>query len=149
MGEEKIFGNLHPLDKYALFLFSYLKLNDVEIVDIVELAHTITQFGSNLYPFDLRETQRGELLADIDTMLMSAYIQGYLDMNTRKILLEEEYVKSKVVPEISKELGDIFKHISAKYVERMKVIDNLSTRSFIGDTFVNHNLKGRGRKNSD
>lgn len=77
-------------------------------MDIVELAHTITQFGSNLYPFDLRETQRDELLADMDTMLMSAYIQGYLDINTRKILLEEEYLKSKVLPEISKELCDIF-----------------------------------------
>lgn len=146
MGDEKSFSNLHELDKFSLLLFSHLKLSGVDVVDVVEVARIITQYGSNLYNFELREMINGSYMLDIDSLLMSAYLQGHLDCNTRKILLNDEYIKEIVIPSFSKEVNDFFKYIVDRYNDKMKTIDRMSTRNFVGDLFVNHNLKGRRKK---
>ena len=68
----------------------------------------------------MRETVKHTTLLDIDTMLMSAYFLGYLEMGTQRILLGEDYIKENVIPNYSKDLNETFKYISKKYAERFK-----------------------------
>ena len=146
MKEDNSIDQLHTLDKYALLLFSHLKLNGILKVDVLELAHTLTNSKTILYDFDLRETIEGPFMLDIDSMLMSAYLQGYISYGKREILLEDDYIKTNVLPKFPKETNDVFKHIAEVYMEKMKDRDELSDRDFVGDLFVNYNINGRRKK---
>lgn len=142
-------------DSFALLLFSHLKLNDIDKVDVLELAYILTdlfyvnEISFVLRDFKMRETIKHTPLLDIDTMLMSAYFLGYLEMGTQRILLGEDYIKENVIPNYSKDLNETFKYISKKYTERIKNDQESYNKDFIGNLLYNHNLRSRKRKNSD
>jgi hypothetical protein len=100
----------------------------------------------------MRETKEGashrrELL-DIETLLMNAYLLGYLDQSTKKILLDKEYIESCVLPKYTKDTNEIFRNVSRKYAEHMKEQPQktASPRNFLFDLLKKHPSFTRFRK---
>lgn len=147
-----------PSDCFAELLFSHLKLNNIDIVDLEELDYILSDYyyldEYNYYfrSFEMRETKEGashrrELL-DIETLLMNAYLLGYLDQSTKKILLDKEYIESCVIPKYTKDTNEIFRNVSKKYAEHMKEQPQkaASPRNFLFDLLKKHPSFTRFRK---
>ena len=152
MEQNEYITNKFPSSDFALLLFSHLKLNEIEKVDIMLLADVLTDLyyvnDTNyvLEGFNLRETKTHGVIVDIDPMLMDAYFLGYVRMSDREILLNEDYIKEEVIPHYDRFINDAFKYIAKKYVELVKDKTKISNRIYVGDLFYKCNFSRRKTK---
>ena len=150
-----------PSDEFALLLFSHLKLLNIDTVDIEELNYVLTDLynldeysyflkGYVLRKTDTKKASRRELI-EIDTLLMNAYLLGYLDQKDKKILLSKEYIEEFVVPKYGKEVNEIIKRISKRYIEciKMDYMKKPSNKNFLYDLLERYPSFSRNRKKKD
>lgn len=161
MEEFHVYKNGFPSDSFTELLFSHLKLNNVEIVDLEELDYVLSDFyyldeyKYYFRGFQMRETKEGvthrrELL-DIETILMNAYLFGYLSQNSKQILLDKDYIEQFILPKYTKETNEIFRNIAKKYVDHTKEQPKktISPKNFLFDLLKKHPSFTRFRKKED
>lgn len=133
--------NLHEIEITAILLFSYLKLANIEQVDVLLLAQTISKIDNFSCKFILREMKDGSEILDIDSMLMSSYIHGYLEQGTRKILLKPEYIRNNVICQFDESTNDFYEFVANKYVNSI-TNETEYDGDFIGNLLYNYNIDG-------
>ena len=135
------YNKLHEIDKAAILLISHLKLANVDCVDVLLLAQVIKSISNFPCELPIRETIYGYKIADIDSMLMSLYLFGYLKQETREITLTLDYIRSNVVTHFDESTNSFYEFVANEYV-KLKPDEPEYNGNYIGNLLYNYNVNG-------
>lgn len=127
-------------DFFKLFI-SYLVLNNINRIDVIDLGYFLSEvyyLGDYRYllsEFKMRETIKHDMIIDIDSVLMDAYLFGYMDDKSSSILISKEEVMTNILPKYDAFTNKIVSNLACLYVSRLQSKDLKYNNSYIGDYF--------------
>lgn len=120
---------------FAVLLLSYLKKNNVNKIDVIQLGYALADFYYvNEYrlffkDYNLRQTIYDDYILDIDNLLMDAYLFGYLDDKKNIVINRDVYSK------YSESINNLFNKLSLSLIEKLKTYHSDNTKMFVSDIF--------------
>lgn len=137
---------------FLILLLSYLKLENVSRIDVLQLGYSlanyyyVNEYRDLLSCFELRKTIYNDDIVDIDGILMDAYLLGYID-DKRNILFDINMINNEIIPSYSDEQNKVVKSLVKLLITKFDNYKCDENRNFISDLFFKriHRFKGSGR----